>query len=199
MSLLTIAELDEIIEKNKPIHFITEKSKDLDATILKSLENTDRNESIKRINNAILDIQKSIQLEEGIYELALVYAANNNINHSIIPAIYNDTLENILSNIESNSKLKSKQLIENIKNGDILPQEIPFLQPKQLNPKIWSDIITKKKYEADKERNKATTTAFKCKKCGESKCNITQLQTRSADEPMTTFVTCLVCYSTFRK
>lgn len=37
---------------------------------------------------------------------------------------------------------------------------------------------------------KAETDMFKCSRCGERKCSYRQLQTRSGDEPMTTFVTC---------
>ncbi len=34
---------------------------------------------------------------------------------------------------------------------------------------------------------------FKCGKCGQKRCTYTQLQTRSSDEPMTTFVFCMDC------
>lgn len=36
---------------------------------------------------------------------------------------------------------------------------------------------------------------FKCKKCKSDKTHVAQAQTRSADEPMTTFVTCMECGS----
>ncbi|GAA95315.1 hypothetical protein E5Q_01972 [Mixia osmundae IAM 14324] len=39
----------------------------------------------------------------------------------------------------------------------------------------------------------AKTDAFKCGKCGKRECTYYQMQTRSADEPMTTFVCCIVC------
>lgn len=39
----------------------------------------------------------------------------------------------------------------------------------------------------------ATTTQFKCGKCKQRKTTYFQMQTRSADEPLTTFVTCTVC------
>jgi len=38
-----------------------------------------------------------------------------------------------------------------------------------------------------------TTDMFRCGKCGQRKTVYTQLQTRSADEPMTTYITCTVC------
>ena len=43
------------------------------------------------------------------------------------------------------------------------------------------------------------TDLYKCYKCKERKCKVIQLQTRSADEPMTNFITCLVCFNTFTK
>ena len=36
-------------------------------------------------------------------------------------------------------------------------------------------------------------TEFKCHKCRSTKCTFYALQTRSSDEPMTLFVTCLNC------
>ncbi|KAI0631473.1 transcription elongation factor [Trametes polyzona] len=39
----------------------------------------------------------------------------------------------------------------------------------------------------------AETDAFQCGRCKQRKCRYRQQQTRSADEPMTTFVTCTVC------
>lgn len=37
------------------------------------------------------------------------------------------------------------------------------------------------------------TDMFRCGKCKERKCTYYQMQTRSADEPMTVFVRCTVC------
>ncbi|OMO66748.1 Zinc finger, TFIIS-type [Corchorus capsularis] len=39
----------------------------------------------------------------------------------------------------------------------------------------------------------ATTDQFKCGRCGSRKTTYNQIQTRSADEPMTTYVTCTNC------
>ncbi|KAF9938721.1 RNA polymerase II elongation factor [Modicella reniformis] len=43
------------------------------------------------------------------------------------------------------------------------------------------------------EEQQAETDMFKCGKCKGRKCRYYQMQTRSADEPMTTFVTCINC------
>jgi transcription elongation factor S-II len=43
------------------------------------------------------------------------------------------------------------------------------------------------------DANTVETDEFKCGKCGQRRTTYYQKQTRSADEPMTTFVTCLNC------
>ena len=44
----------------------------------------------------------------------------------------------------------------------------------------------------------ATTDQFRCSRCGERKCRYHQVQTRSADEPMTTYVKCVNCYKRWK-
>ena len=68
----------------------------------------------------------------------------------------------------------------------------------ELNPERWTELIRlksirdKNKYEQNLE---AITDSFTCRKCRSKKCTYYELQTRSADEPMTIFITCLDCGS----
>ena len=43
------------------------------------------------------------------------------------------------------------------------------------------------------------TDAFKCKRCGSRSCSYYEVQTRSADEPMTQFVNCLECNNRWKQ
>jgi len=43
------------------------------------------------------------------------------------------------------------------------------------------------------QEDRSISTHLTCGKCGQKKVTYTQAQTRSADEPMTTFCTCLNC------
>ena len=74
--------------------------------------------------------------------------------------------------------------------GSFLCQEMASDEMKQLRQEIAKEGIR----EAQVAKNQGTeTNLFKCGKCGKRKTTYTQLQTRSADEPMTTFVLCLDC------
>ena len=43
------------------------------------------------------------------------------------------------------------------------------------------------------------TDIFRCRKCGNRKCIYYEVQTRSADEPMTQFITCLTCNNRWKQ
>ena len=66
----------------------------------------------------------------------------------------------------------------------------------EMLPDKWEPLIQKKiirdktKYDTQIE---AATDTFTCRKCKSNKCTYYQMQTRSADEPMTTFVSCIEC------
>ena len=64
------------------------------------------------------------------------------------------------------------------------------------SPGRWRDIL-QRVFEKDKAMYSKKTTAsihLYCSSCKrKTKCDYYQIQTRSADEPMTTFVTCLEC------
>jgi transcription elongation factor S-II len=80
--------------------------------------------------------------------------------------------------------------------GDITVEAFSELSAIDLNPKRW-----KARIEAQIEKDKhlytntgAASIYLYCSGCKKkTKCDYYQLQTRSADEPMTTFVTCLEC------
>ena len=64
-----------------------------------------------------------------------------------------------------------------------------------------TDLI-EEKIKRDQNEGKvdlsAATDEFYCFRCKKRKCSYYQMQTRSADEPMTTFVTCLLCGNNWR-
>jgi len=91
------------------------------------------------------------------------------------------------------------QIMEKLKSGRIKTSELIEYGPKELWPDgpwaMTQAVLIHR--ELRKERLKKDIMSqegfFKCKRCKTMKTTFYQLQTRSADEPMTTFVTCLNC------
>jgi transcription elongation factor S-II len=92
--------------------------------------------------------------------------------------------------------LKNKKLIQMVNNGEIKAHEIAFMTHQEMYPEKWEELLKaksirdKNKFEQNLE---AATDTFTCRKCRSKKCTYYQMQTRSADEPMTIFVTCIDC------
>ncbi|KAL9547350.1 hypothetical protein MBANPS3_006209 [Mucor bainieri] len=63
-------------------------------------------------------------------------------------------------------------------------------ESKQRDRKLAEEALFKAR---GAESAQAETDMFRCGKCRGRKCTYFQMQTRSADEPMTTFVTCVNC------
>uniref|UniRef100_A0A7N0THK4 Transcription elongation factor n=1 Tax=Kalanchoe fedtschenkoi TaxID=63787 RepID=A0A7N0THK4_KALFE len=106
-------------------------------------------------------------------------------------AKYRSVMFNI--NDSKNPDFRRKVLL-----GQIPPEKIPTLSAEDMasdERKSKNDEIKRKALlECEREAApKSTTDQFKCGRCGQRKTTYYQMQTRSADEPMTTFVTCVNC------
>lgn len=133
-------------------------------------------------------------IEKGIFNWTIQHASKNNIvkkwSNSFFITLYIDRLRSVYIN------LKKPDVSSAVVSGNIKPQDIAFMSHQEICPDKWKQLIEdkkvrdKQKYEPNIE---ASTDNFTCNKCKSKKCTYYQLQTRSADEPMTTFVTCLEC------
>jgi len=74
-------------------------------------------------------------------------------------------------------------------------EEMASEERKAENSKIKEANLFSSYAAAEQE---AETDAFQCGRCKQRKCRYRQAQTRSADEPMTTFVTCTVCMNRWK-
>jgi transcription elongation factor S-II len=86
-------------------------------------------------------------------------------------------------------------------SGEIKSHTIAFMTHQEMRPEKWDEMIRiksirdKNKFEVNLE---ACTDTFTCRKCKSKKCSYYQMQTRSADEPMTIFISCLECGARWR-
>jgi transcription elongation factor S-II len=74
----------------------------------------------------------------------------------------------------------------------------------EINPERWKQLIKEKTIRDENKFNnkqEASTDLFTCPRstCKSKRCTYYEMQTRSADEPMTIFVTCLDCGKNFKR
>lgn len=86
--------------------------------------------------------------------------------------------------------------LQKLKSGEIMPSTLAEMSAVDLCPARWKASI-EKIIEAEKKlysKDASAAIFMWCSGCKKkTKCDYYQMQTRSADEPMTTFVTCLEC------
>ena len=73
------------------------------------------------------------------------------------------------------------------------PYNLAFLRPDELDEDNWMKIILRKNTTEEKLNNLPTIEWKPCRTCKNIWFFHYQLQTRSADEPMTTFYICKEC------
>lgn len=162
------------------------------------MDPTKREETLNKLNN--LDIYQNNkknkdnkktkvmeEIERGIYEWSEKYAKEND-SLFLIEDIYDTKLAEIIEAITDNNDL--------IKNTKV-PYNLAFLSPDELNPIKFENIIKKNEIKEYKKTEIKASTAFTCSKCKNNKCAVSQKQILAGDEPLTTFVTCLVCDFSF--
>lgn len=147
-----------------------------------------------KLNEIIENEKHSTNLEKGIFNYALKEASSRKVvkkwDNQYFVQIYIDRLRSIYLN------LKNPEILEQIQTEAIQAHTVAFMTHQEMRPDKWKELIEEK---AKKDKNKfennveASTDTFTCRKCKGNKCTYYQMQTRSADEPMTTFVTCIEC------
>lgn len=147
-----------------------------------------------KLSNIIGDGPIATNMEKGIFNYSLKKAQDHDVikkwDNKYFVEIYLNHLRTIIYN------LNQSENINKLKKKKIKAHEFAFLTHQEMCPEKWVQLLEEKKirdqnkYEPSLE---ASTDDFTCWKCKSKKCTYYQLQTRSADEPMTTFVTCLDC------
>jgi DNA-directed RNA polymerase subunit M/transcription elongation factor TFIIS len=198
---MTIDNYSHEKEYIKDFGFITMGSSNIKMNLIKyALENINREESRKMINKFVGYEYISEDIENSIFEFALVNVSINAYPKKYVEMIYNDKLNDICDNLDcTNTRIDNKTLLKSILEMRVRPAIIAFLPPEQLHPMRHKDILDKMNLREKTLNSLQTTDLYKCRKCGERRFKISTMQTRCADEPETKFLTCLVCYNTFTR
>ena len=137
------------------------------------------------------------QLEQALSDL---YAEPNQLNE------YKAKFRSLAFNLGDK---KNPELRDRVMWGDLKCYDLVRMDAKQMaSQEKQQERVAAKKYEMDKinqsyDEERADTDnfsdLFKCGRCGQRKVRYRQMQTRSADEPMTTFIQCIVCKNKWKQ
>lgn len=159
-----------------------------------------RNNVQEKLNKYLNNSIHCKNLEKGIFNYALKESDARVVvkkwSNPYFVCIYLDRLKSVINN------LSNPHLLNLIQSESIRAHELAFMTHQQMMPDKWESIISAKhKRDLNKFEItlKASTDTFKCKKCGKNNCIYDAVQTRSADEATTLFVTCLDCGCRFKK
>jgi transcription elongation factor S-II len=148
--------------------------------------------------NFITKLSKNI--EKGIFNYAIKESTNRKIikkwENRYFVQLYLDRLKTVFVNLKTNPILVQKLVI-----GEITPEIFAFMTHQEMCPDQWNDLIALKiKRDESKYVNRveASTDMYQCRKCKSRKCTYYSVQVRSADEPMSVFITCSNCSHNFR-
>ncbi len=184
-----------ILKEDIPITSEPESNK-LRILCLNSLSFLDNNFSKEEIRS----------LEQNIFEATYKHALNQyiprNWKSSQFCEVYRQIVKSVLSNIHPKSPVNNPRLLKRILDGEFKLSSLPHMTSYEMFPENWFDLKDKLLQREQKilEGNKSRATdQFKCRRCQKRECTYYELQTRSADEPMTIFITCLNCGKEWRQ
>jgi len=167
---------------------------------LKKIQNPDlfRTNIRKKLDEILKNENNALNLEKGIFNYSLKEADQRKVikkwdNHLFIQ-IYLSHVRSIMANLNAD-------ILKQLEDGTLKPHQVAFMTHHELSPEKWVKMIESK---SKRDKNKfevnmsAATDTITCKKCRGNKCTYYQMQTKSADEPMTTFCQCLICNYRFK-
>jgi DNA-directed RNA polymerase subunit M/transcription elongation factor TFIIS len=139
------------------------------------------------------------KIENGIIEFVMIQISSEQPDTiDFLCNMYRTKIRDICLNLDAkNKRINNQTLLPSLLDGGMDAYFVAFMTPQQMHPARWSKELEKRRVAEAADDNKKVTDIYKCRKCGDRKSTTTQMQTRSADEPMTIFVTCLTCYNTF--
>lgn len=162
--------------------------------------------SITESMSSLLSEDEIKNLEAAIFLATLHTAEKRHISkvwtYPLFTQVYSSVARTIVGNLNPTTYIQNKNLFKRFEDGELSLEEIANFGHTDLYPEIWKDSLIRQ-FEREKrqlEGNRSMATdQFLCKGCKKRECTYYELQTRSADEPMTIFIQCLNCGKRWRQ
>lgn len=157
-------------------------------------------QNIHTLFNDSLDEATHRNIEDTIFKKSMETATIEEIRKSWESQAFRDVYfavaRRIIGNLNPNSYIQNKNLWLRFITNELSLEEIAKQNYYELCPENWQQMVDRqgKKEQIQLEGDfSRATNKWMCHGCKERKCTYYELQTRSADEPMTIFIHCLNC------
>lgn len=165
-----------------------------DGVKIETYPDTTRNRSISALYTAVA-IETTVPADTIVKVCTAIEAAIFAQNKDSVNDAYRNKLRSLILNVKNKN---NPQLRANILNGTITATKLTTMTSAELAPeslkKELEHLHQKNLFDAQGAVEKrAVTDRFVCGKCKQRQVSYYQMQTRSADEPLTTFCTCEKC------
>jgi transcription elongation factor S-II len=148
----------------------------------------------------LLEAEKAKTLEESVLHVISDQALKEGIDvdwtNKVFWSMYRSRAISIYENLRNGYVKNSENWLEKLKTEEVTPRAFAEMTAVDMCPYRWKASIERfiEKEKKVYTKNQSASIFLWCSRCKkQAKCDYYQLQTRSADEPMTTFVTCLEC------
>jgi len=139
-------------------------------------------------------------LERAIYNSCLSDSKKRHIlcdwSFPLFERMYERKVRHICGNLNPHSYIENRGLLERYKRGEYAFEDLMTWTQTEIFPERNKELAEKQFQREQRllEGNKANATdKFFCGRCHKRECTYYELQTRSADEPMTIFIQCVNC------
>lgn len=145
-----------------------------------------------RTHIELINCEKSI-FNKSIQDFQNIHKLDPKWKCPVFKGIYKQNFMKVHFNIKNP---KNSSIVDRIQKKELRPQDIVFAEHKTLWPEHWYGCEPGKFIiiESTKDMFKdGQESLLSCGRCKSHKVHYFEMQTRSADEPMTAFCTCMNC------
>lgn len=149
---------------------------------------------------AHLKEQDVILLERAVFNNCLQESAKRHIirdwSFPLFDKLYTRRMRHICGNLHPDCYIENKKLLDRYKANEFRFEDLMTWTETEVFPERNKELAEKQFQREQRllEGNKANATdQFFCGRCHKRQCTYYELQTRSADEPMTIFIQCVNC------
>lgn len=122
-------------------------------------------------------------------------------DNTLFQVCYTSATRRLLANLDPKSYVHNEHLFQKLTHHDLQIEHLATMNVMDYAPHLYSGLhdrmLLREQQQLDGNKSMATDM-FKCNRCGKRETTFYELQTRSADEPMTKFITCVNCGKRWR-